>query len=694
MQYGFGNSLRLNSGIDSIFNIRRVNKTRHIVIHAFIRETYEIFLFLSAISLLYFILSGYDGSNAMVIANALRLIFTIGCYLVSHRMREGDLSLLLLWLVLLMNVCIIPIFSIDIFYFRMLDTLSYFFLFWFTGFHPIFIFINAIIGLGSLTWANFRMLSAIDINLYERNILQALSFTLLFTRLSVGLIVLNNIYTNCSIIRDITVNKIKSLYDIKVIIENESELIKLSKSLGISLKQLSKQSEGLESCNNAELLRVHSDNYSSSMSLINLSSIHSTNLSRTLSFVDNSSESSSLGSSISMDTPVQSIGGFEAIPHSSTLQGLYNRLLVKKKNEVFERFSPSMTFIDKYRQKTKKLFRNLMYKYESFILTIRFAEFPDSTLPISTRAVSQVFLDQEIEGMYTQWLQFYSCNTIEHSLHYILLSCIVVPLMSTTEWLLLFSNKSKQLLCIYSPYVCLIQTSNKRKVIFFIFREGIQIIISMILIGMIYILCKLNKMILEKRRNRNKSDQEHFGRRNSVKERIISAFSKKMILYPRFSESIHSYIQWLSIIIGSWTIICNIIDCILMGNISLRFLTLSSSLLIAGTYLNLRVSSTIIIYLIWGAFSFLFTVVISGSIEKYIPCIISISIPAASIIFLHTIPLDRVRRILFCRYVLPYILYIQHNIFVLKDSGEDIKKKLSNKYLSSNIGLKSIINYK
>ncbi|OII73120.1 uncharacterized protein cubi_02351 [Cryptosporidium ubiquitum] len=694
MQYGLGNNLRLNSNIDSIFNIRKVNKTRHIVIHAFIRETYEIFLFLSAISLLYFILSGYDGSNAMVIANALRLIFTIGCYLVSNRMREGDLSLLLLWLVLLMNICIIPIFSIDIFYFRILDILSYFFLFWFTGFHPIFIFINAIIGLGSLSWANFRMLSAIDINFYEKSILQALSFTLLFTRLSVGLIVLNNIYTNCSIIRDITVNKIKSLYDIKVIIENESELIKLSKSLGISLKQLSKQSEDLDNSNDTELLRVDSHNYSSSMSLINPSSIHSTNISRAISFADNSNESSSLGSSISMNTPIQSIDDFEAIPHSSTLQGLYNRLLVKKKNEVFERFSPSMTFIDKYRQRTKKLFRNLMYKFESFILTIRFAEFPDSTLPISTRAVSQVFLDQEIEGMYTQWLQFYSCNTIEHSIHYILLSCIIVPLMSSAEWLLLFSNKSKQLLCIYSPYVCLIQSSNKRKIIFFVFREGIQIIISMFLIGMIYILCKINKITLGKRRDKGKNDQEHSGKRHSIKEKIINAFLRKMLIYPKFSESAHSYIQWLSIIIGSWTVFCNIIDCILMGNISLRFITLSSSLLIAGTYLNLRVSSTIIVYLIWGLFSFIFTVVISGSIEKYIPCIISISIPAASIIFLHTIPLDRVRRILFCRYVLPYILYIQHTIFVLKDSGEDIKKKLSNKYLSSNMGVKSVNNCK
>ncbi|TRY51173.1 Uncharacterized protein CTYZ_00001409 [Cryptosporidium tyzzeri] len=688
MQYGFGNNLKLYSGIDSIFNLRKVNKTRHIVIHAFVRETYEIFLFLSAISLLYFILSGYDGSNTMVIANALRLIFTIGCYLVSHRMREGDLSLLLLWLVLLMNICIIPIFSIDIFYFRMLDILSYFFLFWFTGFHPIFIFINAIIGLGSLSWANFRMLSAIDINLYERNVLQALSFTLLFTRLSVGLIVLNNIYTNCSIIRDITVNKIKSLYDIKVIIENESELIKLSKSLGISLKQLSKQSEDLDNSNNAELLRVDSDNYSSSMSLINPSSIHSANISRALSFADNSNESSSIGSSTFLNTPIQSIDDFEAVPHSSTLQGLYNRLLIKKKNDVFERFSPSMTFIDKYRQRTKKLFRSLMYKCESFILTIRFAEFPDSTLPISTKAVSQVFLDQEIEGMYTQWLQFYSCNTIEHSLHYILLSCIIVPLMSSAEWLLLFSNKSKQLLCIYSPYVCLIQTSNKRKIIFFIFREGIQVIVSMILIGMIYILCKVNKII--RKREKSKSDQEHLLKGGSIKERIINAFSRKIVLYPKFSESIHSCIQWLSIIIGSWTIFCNIIDCILMGNISLRFLTLSSSLLIAGTYLNLRVSSTIIVYLIWGLFSFIFTVVISGSIEKYIPCIISISIPAASIIFLQTIPLDRVRRILFCRYVLPYILYIQHTAFVLKDCGEEIKKKLSNKYVSSSMGIRTV----
>ncbi|KAL5368100.1 putative membrane-associated protein [Cryptosporidium parvum] len=688
MQYGFGNNLKLYSGIDSIFNLRKVNKTRHIVIHAFVRETYEIFLFLSAISLLYFILSGYDGSNTMVIANALRLIFTIGCYLVSHRMREGDLSLLLLWLVLLMNICIIPIFSIDIFYFRMLDILSYFFLFWFTGFHPIFIFINAIIGLGSLSWANFRMLSAIDINLYERNVLQALSFTLLFTRLSVGLIVLNNIYTNCSIIRDITVNKIKSLYDIKVIIENESELIKLSKSLGISLKQLSKQSEDLDNSNNTELLRVDSDNYSSSMSLINPSSIHSANISRALSFADNSNESSSIGSSTFLNTPIQSIDDFEAVPHSSTLQGLYNRLLIKKKNDVFERFSPSMTFIDKYRQRMKKLFRSLMYKCESFILTIRFAEFPDSTLPISTKAVSQVFLDQEIEGMYTQWLQFYSCNTIEHSLHYILLSCIIVPLMSSAEWLLLFSNKSKQLLCIYSPYVCLIQTSNKRKIIFFIFREGIQVIVSMILIGMIYILCKVNKII--RKREKSKSDQEHLLKGGSIKERIINAFSRKIVLYPKFSESIHSCIQWLSIIIGSWTIFCNIIDCILMGNISLRFLTLSSSLLIAGTYLNLRVSSTIIVYLIWGLFSFIFTVVISGSIEKYIPCIISISIPAASIIFLQTIPLDRVRRILFCRYVLPYILYIQHTAFVLKDCGEDIKKKLSNKYVSSSMGIRTV----
>ncbi|CAD98518.1 hypothetical protein [Cryptosporidium parvum Iowa II] len=688
MQYGFGNNLKLYSGIDSIFNLRKVNKTRHIVIHAFVRETYEIFLFLSAISLLYFILSGYDGSNTMVIANALRLIFTIGCYLVSHRMREGDLSLLLLWLVLLMNICIIPIFSIDIFYFRMLDILSYFFLFWFTGFHPIFIFINAIIGLGSLSWANFRMLSAIDINLYERNVLQALSFTLLFTRLSVGLIVLNNIYTNCSIIRDITVNKIKSLYDIKVIIENESELIKLSKSLGISLKQLSKQSEDLDNSNNTELLRVDSDNYSSSMSLINPSSIHSANISRALSFADNSNESSSIGSSTFLNTPIQSIDDFESVPHSSTLQGLYNRLLIKKKNDVFERFSPSMTFIDKYRQRMKKLFRSLMYKCESFILTIRFAEFPDSTLPISTKAVSQVFLDQEIEGMYTQWLQFYSCNTIEHSLHYILLSCIIVPLMSSAEWLLLFSNKSKQLLCIYSPYVCLIQTSNKRKIIFFIFREGIQVIVSMILIGMIYILCKVNKII--RKREKSKSDQEHLLKGGSIKERIINAFSRKIVLYPKFSESIHSCIQWLSIIIGSWTIFCNIIDCILMGNISLRFLTLSSSLLIAGTYLNLRVSSTIIVYLIWGLFSFIFTVVISGSIEKYIPCIISISIPAASIIFLQTIPLDRVRRILFCRYVLPYILYIQHTAFVLKDCGEDIKKKLSNKYVSSSMGIRTV----
>ncbi|KAJ1613084.1 putative membrane-associated protein [Cryptosporidium canis] len=690
MQYGFGNSLPVSSGIDSIFNIRRVNKTRHIVIHAFIRETYEIFLFLSAISLLYFILSGYDGGNTMVIANALRLIFTIGCYLVSHRMREGDLSLLLLWLVLLMNICIIPIFSTDIFYFRMLDTLSYFFLFWFTGFHPIFIFINAIIGLGSLTWANFRMLSAVDINLYEKNILQALSFTLLFTRLSVGLIILSNIYTNCSIVRDIIVNKINSIYDINVIIENESELIRLSKSLGISLKQLSRQSE----CgNNTELIKVDTDNNSSSMSLVNLSSIHSTNISRALSFDDNSSDSSSLGSSISMDTPVQSIGGLEAIPHSSTLQGLYTKLLVKKKNEVFERFSPSMTLIDKYRHCTKRLFKNLMYKFESFILTIRFAEFPDSTLPISTRAVSQVFLDQEIEGMYTQWLQFYSCNTIEQSLYYILLSCIIVPLMSTTEWLLLFSNKSKKLLCIYSPYVCLIQTSNKRKLVFFVFREGIQVIISMVLVGMIYILCKLNKIYLEKRRDRSNS-QDVFEKRRSIKERVINAFSRKVMSCPRFTESIHSYIQWLSIIVGSWTILCNIVDCILMGNISLRFLTLSSSLLISGTYLNLRVSSTIIVYLIWGTLSFVFTVVISGSIEKYIPCIISISIPAASIIFLHTIPLDRVRRILFCRYVLPYILYIQHNIFVLKDSGEDIRKKLSNRYLSSNTGTKGVANRK
>ncbi|KAK9172051.1 Uncharacterized protein cmbei_6002270 [Cryptosporidium meleagridis] len=690
MQYGFGNNLKLYSGIDSIFNLRKVNKTRHIVIHAFVRETYEIFLFLSAISLLYFILSGYDGSNAMVIANALRLIFTIGCYLVSHRMREGGLSLLLLWLVLLMNICIIPIFSIDIFYFRMLDILSYFFLFWFTGFHPIFIFFNAIIGLGSLSWANFRMLSAIDINLYERNILQALSFTLLFTRLSVGLMVLNNIYTNCSIIRDITVNKMKSLYDIKVIIENESELIKLSKSLGISLKQLSKQSEDLDNTNNAELLRVESDNYSSSMSLINPSLIHSANISRALSFADNSNESSSIGSSTFLNTSMQSIDDFEAVPHSSTLQGLYNRLLIKKKNDVFERFSPSMTFIDKYRQRTKKLFRSLMYKCESFILTIRFAEFPDSTLPISTKAVSQVFLDQEIEGMYTQWLQFYSCNTIEQSLHYILLSCIIVPLMSSAEWFLLFYNKSKQLLCIYSPYVCLIEASNKRKIIFFVFREGIQVIVSMILIGMIYILCKVNKIILRKKREKSKSDQEHLGKIDSIKDRIINAFSRKIVLYPKFSESIHSCIQWLSIIIGSWTIFCNIIDCILMGNISIRFLTLSSSLLIAGTYLNLRVSSTIIVYLIWGIFSFIFTVVISGSIEKYIPCIISISIPAASIIFLQTIPLDRVRRILFCRYVLPYILYIQHTTFVLKDCGEDIKKKLSNKYVGSSMGNRTV----
>ncbi|PPA64884.1 hypothetical protein ChUKH1_02390 [Cryptosporidium hominis] len=347
-----------------------------------------------------------------------------------------------------------------------------------------------------------------------------------------------------------------------------------------------------------------------------------------------------------------------------------------------------MTFIDKYRQRTKKLFRSLMYKCESFILTIRFAEFPDSTLPISTKAVSQVFLDQEIEGMYTQWLQFYSCNTIEHSLHYILLSCIIIPLMSSAEWLLLFSNKSKQLLCIYSPYVCLIQTSNKRKITFFIFREGIQVVVSMILIGMIYILCKVNKII--RKREKSKSDQEHLLKGGSIKERIINAFSRKIVLYPKFSESIHSCIQWLSIIIGSWTIFCNIIDCILMGNISLRFLTLSSSLLIAGTYLNLRVSSTIIVYLIWGLFSFIFTVVISGSIEKYIPCIISISIPAASIIFLQTIPLDRVRRILFCRYVLPYILYIQHTAFVLKDCGEDIKKKLSNKYVSSSMGIRTV----
>ncbi|KAF7455717.1 putative membrane-associated protein with 12 transmembrane domains, partial [Cryptosporidium felis] len=35
-----------------------------------------------------------------------------------------------------------------------------------------------------------------------------------------------------------------------------------------------------------------------------------------------------------------------------------------------------------------------------------------------------------------------------------------------------------------------------------------------------------------------------------------------------------------------------------------------------------------------------------------------------------------------------------HTIFVLKDSGDDIKKKLSSKYLSCNIGIRSTNNSK
>ncbi|KAK6588073.1 hypothetical protein RS030_71042 [Cryptosporidium xiaoi] len=681
MQNAFSEESNLNSGIHSNLNSKKANKTRTVVIHAFVRETYEIFLFLSILSLLYFILSGYNGSNAMIIANSLRLTFTIACYLISHRLREGKFPLFLLWLVILVNICIIPIFSIGNFYFRILDILSFFFMFWFTGFHPIFLFFNSAIGVVSLTWSNYKLITTVENYYYEKNILHLMSFTLLFSRLSVGLIVLFNIYTNCSIIRDITINKISSLYNIDVIIDNEKELIKHTKSLGISFKKIINQVEGLDSekIGSNDVTRTGSEVILSSRSVVNSSSIHSTNDSRALSYVDNSIDSSSLGSSIFIDTPIQSIEEFEAFPYSSTLQGLYNSLLVKKRNEVYKRFSPSMTFINKYKQKTKQMFRILMYKYEHFVLTIRFSEFQNSTLPISTKTISQVFLDQEFEGMYVQWLQRYSCDTVEKSLLYIFLSCIITPFMSSAEWVMLFLTRAQELLCIHSPYVCAIKSSGKITA-FLIFREGIQLSVSMLLIIIIYILCKFNSIKMSRMKDVNKSHKRFENDKVTYKWMIINYLYNKMISIRPISNSIHSCIQWLTILIGTWVIFCNIIDCLLMGNITLRFVTLSLTFLVSGTYLNLRVTSTIIIYFTWGLLSFIFTVVISGGVDKYIPCLIAIFVPSTSVIFLHTIPLDRVRRILFCRYVLPYILYIQHTSFVLEDSGEDIRRRLSTRF--------------
>ncbi|KAH8739335.1 hypothetical protein FG386_000307 [Cryptosporidium ryanae] len=678
MQNSLTEDSNLNSEVDSNLNSRKANKTRTVVIHAFVRETYEIFLFLSILSLLYFILSGYNGSNAIIIANSLRLIFTIACYLISHRMREGKLPLFLLWLVILMNICIIPIFSVGNFYFRILDILSFFFMFWFTGFHPMFLFFNSVIGICSLTWSNYKLLATLDNYYHEERILHVLSFTLLFSRLSVGLVVLLNIYTNCSIIRDITINKISSLYDIDVIIENERELISHSKSLGISLKKLINQTDNLEGniVNSKNVTRTGSEVLLSSTSILNSSSVNSVNDSRALSYVDNSIESSSLGSSIFIDTPIQSVGEFETLPYSSSLQGLYNSLLVKR-NELYNRFSPSMTFINKYKQKTKQMFRILIYKYEHFVLTIRFSEFQNSTLPISTKTISQEFLDQEFEGMYIQWLRYYSCITVEKLLLYIFLSCIITPFMSSAEWIMLFLTNEQKLLCNYSPYVCAIKLLNKTT--FLIIREGIQLFVSILIMVIIYFLCEFNK--IKMRRESTYNSQKKFEKDEcTYRKKAINCLYNKMMNIHSISNSIHTYIQLLTISIGTWVIFCNIVDCLLMGNITLRFVTLSSTFLIAGTYLNLRVTSTIIIYSIWGLFSFIFTVVISGGVDKYIPCLLAIIVPSTSVIFLHTIPLDRVRRILFCRYVLPYILYIQHTSFVLKDSGEDIKRRISTRF--------------
>ncbi|KAL7069087.1 hypothetical protein ACR3K2_03440 [Cryptosporidium serpentis] len=678
MKYRLNSNLQLSLLSDASIDCKGFKRSRSIIVHAFIRESYEVVLFLSAISVVFFVLSGYDGNKNLIIANAVRLVITIACYLVCHRLRHGKLSLVLLWLVLIMNLCILPIFNMNIFYFRLIDLLSFFSLFWLTGFHPLTLIITSAASASVMIWTNFKLTHLIDRNLYNPTVLFSLCGTLSVLRLFIGLLLLLNIFVNCTIIRDIIVEPKRSLYNTFALIENEKKLISLANELDISLNYLSKFKRSENTKAQEDLNKQKAWSIQSASSLLPPVSVPSITMSLNSSPVVQSVASSSMGSSLSMESSLSSfIASSEALPHSNTLQGLYSRLVQRERKELFKGISSSLIFTKKYKFIIQKLLRLIWYKYQHFILSIRLAEFIDSALPLSARTLTQVFWDQEIEGLYLQWVQFYAYETFSSSIIYMILSNFVLTCISLFEWSLLFAVKKKEVICYYSRFSCSIYGKKNMIILFFILRGVTQLAVAFTIIGIIYKLCKkysvhstkLGENILQN------SDYDHYIYDTRTKDNSSEHPKSRSDLCLISSAPVHVWVQLLSVILGSWLIICSIVDAALMGNVLTRFTGLSSSMVIGGTYINLRIPGTIIVYTIWGIFSFITTIAISGNTEKYVACILAVIIPAATIIFLHTIPLDRVRRILFCRYNLPYLLYIQHIYFVLKESGKDIKQK-------------------
>ncbi|EEA06270.1 uncharacterized protein CMU_007600 [Cryptosporidium muris RN66] len=681
MKYRLNSNLQLGLLSDASIDCKGFKRSRSIIVHAFIRESYEVVLFLSAISVVFFVLSGYDGNKNLIIANSVRLVITIACYLVCHRLRHGKLSLVLLWFVLIMNLCILPDFNMNIFYFRLIDLLSFFSLFWLTGFHPLTLIITSIASASVMIWTNFKLTHAVDRSLYNPTVLFSLCGILSVLRLFIGLLILSNIFVNCTIIRDIIVEPKRSLYNTFALIENEKKLISLANELDISLNYLSKFKRNENTRVQEDLNKQKACSIQSTSSLFPPVSAPSITMSLNSSPVVQSVASSSMASSLSMESSLSSfITSSEVLPHSNTLQGLYSRLVQRERKELFKGVSSSLFFTKKYKFILQRLLRIIWYKYQHFILSIRLAEFIDSALPLSTRTLTQVFWNQEIEGLYLQWVQFYAYETFSSSIIYMILSNFVLTCISLFEWSLLLAVEKKEVICYYSRFSCSIHGKKNMIILFFILRGVIQLTVSFTIIGIIYKLCKkysvhstkLGESILRS------SDYDHYSYDTRTKDNSLENLKSRGDLRLISSAPVHVWVQLLSVILGSWLIICSIVDAALMGNVLTRFTGLSSSMVIGGTYLNLRIPGTIIVYTIWGISSFITTIAISGNTEKYIACILSVIIPAATIIFLHTIPLDRVRRILFCRYTLPYLLYIQHIYFVLKESGKDIKQKFQN----------------
>ncbi|OII76208.1 hypothetical protein cand_006060 [Cryptosporidium andersoni] len=680
MKYRLNSNLQLGLLSDASIDCKGFKRSRSIIVHAFIRESYEVVLFLSAISVVFFVLSGYDGNKNLIIANSVRLVITIACYLVCHRLRHGKLSLVLLWLVLIMNLCILPDSNMSIFYFRLIDLLSFFSLFWLTGFHPLTLIITSITSASVMIWTDFKLTHLVDRSLYNPTVLFSLCGTLSVLRLFIGLLILSNIFVNCTIIRDIIVEPKRSLYNTFALIENEKKLISLANELDISLNYLSKFKRNKNTRAQEDLNKQEAYSIQSTSSLFPPISAPSITMSLNSSPVVQSVTSSSIASSLSIESSLSSfITSSEVLPHSNTLQGLYSRLVQCERKELFKGIS-SFFFTKKYKFIIQRLLRIIWYKYQHFIFSIRLAEFIDSALPLSTRTLTQVFWNQEIEGLYLQWVQFYAYETFSSSIIYMILSSFVLTCISLFEWSLLLTVEKKEVICYYSRFSCSIYGKKNMIILFFILRGVIQLTVSFTIIGIIYKLCKkysvhstkLGESILRS------SGYDHYSYDTHTKDNSLGNLKSRSDLRLISSAPVHFWVQLLSVMLGSWLIICSIVDAALMGNVLTRFTGLSSSMVIGGTYLNLRIPGTIIVYTIWGISSFITTIAISGNTDKYIACILSVIIPAATIIFLHTIPLDRVRRILFCRYTLPYLLYIQHIYFVLKESGKDIKQKFQN----------------